>query len=91
MVQNGLDELEKSLETEKAKSKKGVLDFPGGPVVKNPPANADLTWHRATKPVHHNYWNPVEAHALEPMLHKRSHRNDKSGHHNWRVYPAHCN
>ena len=55
MVQNGLDELEKSLETEKAKSKKGVLDFPGGPVVKNPPANADLTWHRATKPVHHNY------------------------------------
>ena len=44
MVQNSLDELEKSLETEKAKSKKGVLDFPGGPVVKNPPANADLTW-----------------------------------------------
>ena len=40
-------------------------DFPGGPVVKNPPANAgdmDLipspgnsTCHEATKPVGHNY------------------------------------
>ena len=40
-------------------------DFPGGTVVKNPPANAedrvralfreDPTCHRATKPVCHNY------------------------------------
>ena len=25
----------------------------------------DPTWHRATKPVHHNYW----AHTLEPVSH----------------------
>ena len=41
-------------------------DFPGGSVVKNPPANAGNTWSvsdlgrslvpQATKPVHHNYW-----------------------------------
>ena len=41
------------------------VDFPGGAVVKNPPANAgdmvlalvreDPTCHGATKPVHHNY------------------------------------
>ena len=48
--------------------------FPGGAVVKNPPANAgdvgssireDPTCHRATKPVHHKYW----ACALEPASH----------------------
>ena len=49
--------------------------FPGGAVVKNPPANAvdkgsspgreDPTCHGATKPVRHNYW----ACALEPMSH----------------------
>ena len=42
-----------------------LLGFPGGAVVKNPPANAgawvqvlvweDPTCHRATKPMHHNY------------------------------------
>ena len=47
-------------------------DFPGGAVVKNPPANAgdtgrslvreDPTCHGATRPVHHNYW----ACTLEP-------------------------
>ena len=39
-------------------------DFPGVPVVKNPPSNArDMDsipaqgrFYRATKPVHHNYW-----------------------------------
>ena len=46
--------------------------FPGGSVVKNPPANAGDTasipglgrshMHRATKPGHHNYW----ACSLEP-------------------------
>ena len=42
--------------------KKMNRDFPGGAVVKNPPANAGdtgsspaPTCHRATKPVHHNY------------------------------------
>ena len=50
-------------------------DFPGGAVVKNPPANAgnmgsSPVWEgptcwRATKPMRHNYW----AHALEPESH----------------------
>ena len=48
-------------------------DFPGGTVVKNPPANAgdmgsvreDPTGRRAAKPMHHNYW----ACALEPANH----------------------
>ena len=50
-------------------------DFPGGAVVKNPPANVgdtvlslvreDPTCHRATKPVCHNYG----ACALEPASH----------------------
>ena len=41
--------------------RKQKRDFPGGAVVKNPPANAgalvqeDPTCCRATKPVHHNY------------------------------------
>ena len=45
--------------------KKGERGFPGGTVVKNPPANAgtwvpalvweDPTCHGATKPVRHNY------------------------------------
>ena len=49
--------------------------FPGGAVVKNPPANAgdtgsspvweDPACRGATKPVHHNYW----ACALEPASH----------------------
>ena len=50
-------------------------DFYGGPMVKNPPANAgdmglipgireDPTCQEATKPVGHIYW----AHAPEPML-----------------------
>ena len=39
---------------------KVAWDFPGGAVLKNPPANAGLVWEdptcrRATKPVHHNY------------------------------------
>ena len=34
-----------------------ILDFPGGTVVKNPPALVweDPTCHEATKPVHHSY------------------------------------
>ena len=51
-------------------------DFPGGAVVKNPPANnagdtgsipgpEDPTCHKATKPVRHNYW----ACALKSVSH----------------------
>ena len=65
------------------------MGFPGGPVVKNPPANAGDTGStpglgrshipRANKPVRHSYW----ACALEPVLcNKRSHCNEK---------PSHCN
>ena len=52
-----------------------TVDFPGGAVVKNLPANAgkhvraliqeDPTCHGATKPVCHNYL----AYALEPASH----------------------
>ena len=53
-----------------------IPDFPGGPVVKNLPANtgdtvrslvgADPTWRRATKhAVRHNYWGCT----LEPTSH----------------------
>ena len=63
--------------------------FPGGPVDKNPPANAGDTgsisglgrphMHRATMSTPHNYWPYV----LEPGSHnKRMHINEK---------PAHCN
>ena len=50
--------------------------FPGGAVVKNPPANAgdtgsslvreDPTCHGETKPVHHNYWAYT---TTEPACH----------------------
>ena len=56
-------------------TKRGQEGFPGGSVVKNPPANArdmglildpgDPTCCRAAKPMHHNYW----ACALEPGSH----------------------
>ena len=60
-----------------------MRDFPGGAVVKNPPANAgdtgsspgpeDPTCRGATKPVRHNY----RAHALArtPQLEKPAHCN----------------
>ena len=62
-------------------------DFPGGPVVRNPPAKQvtrvrflvweDPTCHGATKPMGHNYW----ACTLEPSSHnKRSRHNEKSTH-----------
>ena len=103
--------------------KNRMRDFPGGPVVKNLPANAGDTglspgpgrshmpqsnqarapqllslcsrahepqllspWATTTEPTSHNYWarmpqllKPVH---LEPVLHKRSHRNEKPTHHN---------
>ena len=61
-----------------------ISDFPGGPVVKNLPANKetqvqslvqkDFTCHGATKPVHRNYW----ACALELMLQKERSRSVRS-------------
>ena len=48
--------------TDTTKNKADKRDFPGGPVVENPSANArdtvqnDRTCRRATKSVHHNYW-----------------------------------
>ena len=62
--------------------------FPGGPVIKNPPAKAgymglipgqeDPTCHEAAKPLCHNCWNPR---ALKPILcNKRCHSN----HHKYR-------
>ena len=42
------------------------------------PSLGVLTSLRATKPVHHNYWN---LHTVEPALHKRSHHNEKPAHH----------
>ena len=63
------------------------MDFLGGPVVKNPPANAGGhgcdSWSRkiphATKPECHNYGSP---HTLEAMLcNKKSHFSERSAHH----------
>ena len=61
-----------------------MLDCPGDPVVKNPPASAedmgslvqeDSTCHGAAKPVRHNY---CSSHTLEPrLLDKRSHCSEK--------------
>ena len=62
------------------------VDFPGGPVVENLPANAghvcsipggeDPTCQRATKLMAAT----TEAGAREPVLHKRNHRNEKPAH-----------
>ena len=76
-----------------------VLGFPGGSVVKNPPAEAgDMglipdwehsTCYGATKSMRHNYQSSC---ALEPVLYnKRSHRNEKPMHCNKRAAPARCN
>ena len=60
-------------------------DFPGGPVVKNLPANAgdmgsipgpgNSLMLQSDMPMCHNYWSP---HTLQPRLcNKRSHHNEK--------------
>ena len=71
-------------------------DVPGGPMVKNPPANAGdmgsipgpgrFTCQGATKPMHHHYQAHVlqllKPDALEPMVcKKRSCGNEKPKHH----------
>ena len=65
--------------------------FPGGPVVKSPPANAGDTgslpgpgrsqvpW--ATKPVHRNYWSP-QSRALQSETREASTTRKKPAHHN---------
>ena len=75
--------------------KQPVRDFPGGPVVKNPPVNAEetrvwsLVWEDptcqgGTKPMHGNHWawQPQRwKPTLEPVLcNKRSHCNEKPEH-----------
>ena len=56
-------------------TKNDASDFPGGTTDRNPPASArsvgsipgpgKSTYHRAIKPLYHNYW----AHTLEPATH----------------------
>ena len=65
--------------------------FPGGPVVKSPPANAGdagslpgpgrfhVPW--ATKPVHHNYWSP-QSRALRSATKEASTMRKKPAHRN---------
>ena len=73
-------------------------DFPGGPGVKNPPANvgdtgltpgpgrSHIPW--VTKPVYYSYW----ARALGPVLHnKRSQCNKKPTNRNEEQPPARRN
>ena len=65
---------------------KGSWDFPGCPVVKNPPGNPgtrvesldqeDPIGHRATKLTCHSYW------LLPLALHKRGHCSKKPSLHN---------
>ena len=80
--------------------KSAWLGLTGSPMVKNTPCNAlvrslvqeDPTWHRATKPMRHNYWawepQLMKTHALQPMLHnKRNLCSEKPAHCHWRVDP----
>ena len=41
-----------------------------------------------TEPTCCNYWSPL---AVDPVLHKRSHHNEKPAHPSWRVAPTRCN
>ena len=76
-------------------------DFPGGPEVKNPPANAGDTGSipaPAQGRFHMLVVNWAGASQLlkpapqEPRLHnKKSHNSEKPTHHNYRVAPAHGN
>ena len=65
-----------------------TVDFPGGPVVKNPPANAEdmgsIPGLGRFHMLHADQLSPstsiTEPACLEPVLgHKRSHRNEKYG------------
>ena len=68
-------------------------NFPGGRVIKNPPATAgdtgsipspeDFTCLGATKAM----YQMTEAHPLEPVCYKRSHYNEKPKHYNQRISP----
>ena len=69
--------------------RRSARDFPGGAVVKNPPANAG-DMGSSPGPGRSHMPRSNKAHApqllnparLQPVLHKRSHRNEKPAHHN---------
>ena len=75
--------------TQLALKERKHLGFPGGSMVKKPPASAKdrfYPWFRETpraaeqlSPIHHHHWSPR---ALELMIHKRSSYNEKLIHHN---------
>jgi len=63
-------------------------------------APEDSTFHGASKPIlpqllslRSGAWEPklLSLRALEPVLHKRSHRNEKPVCCNYRIIPAHSN
>ena len=59
------------------------LEFPGGPVLKTPPANVDSPVWSLTREDNHMPVGQPSPHAIEPVLHnKRSHCNKKPAHHN---------
>ena len=72
------------------KAKEQGRDFPGGPAVKNLPANAGDTGSIAGPGRYHMLWSNyahvhllMSPHALEPVLrNKRSYRGEKPMHHN---------
>ena len=73
------------------------MDYPGGPVVKNPPANAGdmgsipglgrpcMPWSKQARVP-----RPLKPMILKPVLcNQRSHGNEKPVHHNWRKSVCH--
>ena len=71
--------------------KTGTQDFPGDPVVENPPANSGDTGSILHPGRSHKPWGnspctaTTEPMCLEPVLcNKRSHRDAKPSHCNWR-------
>ena len=75
------------------------MDFPGGPVVKNPPANAGDTGSisSSTEPMRHNYWARApqqeqslqwEACALQPESSPHSTQLQKARTQQWRPCAA---
>ena len=70
-----------------------LSNFPSGPVVKNPSANADGLSPWSGKIPHAAEQlslcvTTTKAFALEPVLYKRSHSNEKPVKCNWRVAPT---
>ena len=80
------------------RTQNAVRDFPGGPMVKDPHANAGDTGS-IPGPGRFHMLRGDKTHAphllslgaLEPMLCYKSHDNEKPEHRNWRVAPIHGN